>query len=103
MSFQQSINNAMSSVTQMKGIQALQNQTKIQAHEAQQRQMQKMAEEQLQTAADNKEAEGVKYPDNYDKATEYYVSKMQEAGAEPSLVAHQIHELAKEAAGQRSQ
>lgn len=95
MSFQQSINNAMNSVAQMKGIQALQNQTKIQAHEAQQRQMQKRAEEQLQTAADNKEAEEVRYPQNYDNATEYYVGKLQEAGAEPSLVAHQIHELAK--------
>lgn len=102
MSFQQSINNTLNSVTQMKGIQALQDQTKIQAHEAQQQQMQKMAEEQLQTVVDNKQAEGVKYPKNYDKATEYYVGKMQELGGEPSLVAHQIHELSMEA-GQQSQ
>ena len=102
MSFQQSINNTMNSVTQMKGVQALQEQTKIQAHEAQQRQMRQTAEEQLQNVQDLKEAEGVKYPQNYDKATEYYVGKMQEAGAEPSLVSHQIHELSMEA-GRSSQ
>lgn len=93
MSFQQSINNTLNSVTQMKGVQALQDQTKIQAHEAQQQQMQKKAEEQLQTIVDNKEAAGLKNPKSYNEATEYYVGKMQEMGAEPSLVAHQIHKL----------
>lgn len=102
MSFQQSVNNVLNTATQIKGIQTLQNQTKIQAHEAQQQQMTKVAEEQLQTVVDNKQAEGVKYPENYDRATEYYVGKMQEVGAEPSLVAHQIHELSMKA-GQQSQ
>lgn len=101
MSFQQSINNAMSAGVQIQGAKALQEQavqqkeqTQIQDRAAREAQQTKDAREALQTAADNLQAQGTKHPESYDKATEYYTDKLMQSDAEPSLVSHEIHELA---------
>lgn len=101
MAFQQSINNALSAGVQIQGAKSLQEQavqqteqTKIQAKAALEAQQTKDAREALQTTADNLQAQGTKHPESYDAATEYYTDKLMQSGAEPSMVGHEIHELA---------
>ena len=100
MSFQQSINNAMSSAVNIKGIQALEDRTKIEAQEAKNKRDLATAQDAIQTVVDLHEQDilSTKKQAAYDKATDYYVGKVFDAGAEPSLVGHEIHQAAMDAA-----
>lgn len=100
MSFQQSINNAMSAAVNIKGIQALEDRTKIEAQEAKNKMDTAKAQEQLQTAIDLHEQDilPTEKQNAYNKTTDYYTGKVSDAGAEPSLVAHEIHQMAMQAA-----
>ena len=90
----------MSAAVNIKGIQALDDRTKIEAKEAKNKMDTAAAQDQLQTAIDLHEQDtlSASKQDTYNAATDYYTGKVSDAGAEPSLVAHEIHQTAMQAA-----